>query len=334
MSDGIRPAEYFAAYKYLPVCAKDTSTEDYIVIPKGRIVAAISSEDSSVTGGMTYPASSGTIYTGTQASELGGAAMTTTIDNSFFGYQDNICGLLVFANGGTAYSGFYDTNDGAAYAGTLKNDGTAAVANDAFNLPVNAPIGVAYHDWYQDIRGKYLNYQMWPDGGGVLTDYLVEIPYVKVDTSGSYSGVMPTAQNSDYTHQNAWRTINEKWAYLTVDATNSDVFRNGVFVAPDLIGNYVIQGGASSMTQTVTPQTVGKIIAIDNRYPKGGLDDVQTYPGSGMSGTQTAGIPKFLFDFVYYCITQGVGTAPTVEGVYDAIRSGAFGTVRIQLHVS
>jgi hypothetical protein len=64
------------------------------------------------------------------------------------------------------------------------------------------------------------------------------------------------------------------------------------------------------------------------------LEDVQTYPRSGMPGTQTAGMPKFLFDFVYDCILIGKGSAPTVEGIYDAIRAGDFGLVRIQLLVS
>jgi len=329
-SEGIRPAEYFGVYKYLPVAMEDVTSEDWIVIPKGRIVAAVSSEDSSVTGRLTYPNSSGSIYIGHAASELGGAAISVSIDESFFGYSEFICGLLVPANGGSVCSGFYTADD--VTAGTLMSNGVVAVAGSGCTLPANAPIGVAYHDWYQDLTGRYLNYRMHSDGGHVLTDWYVEVPYVKVSNS-AYSGVDPRYDNT-YAGGNTWKDINEKFAYLAVDTVNSDVFRTGVFVTSDLIGNYKIQGGASALTQSKTVQTVGKILAIDNRFPKGGMEDVLTYPRSGMPGTQTAGLPKYLFDFVYDCIRIGQGTAPTIEGVYNAVREGAFGLARIQLLVS
>jgi len=327
-SEGVRPAEYYGVYKYLPVGFEDVTSEDYVVIPKGRIVAALTTEDGA--SGMFYPNSSGSIAIGHQASELGGASMTVSIDNSFWGYSEFITGLLVPANGGAICSGFYSADD--VTAATILSNGNLAAAGNACTLPANAPIGVAFHDWYQDINGKYLNYRMHADGGHVLTDWYVEVPYVKVSNS-VYSGVNPQYQNT-YANLLTWRDINKKYAYLTVDTVNSDVFRTGCLVQSDLIGNYKIQGGASALTQGLTAQTVGKILAIDNRFPKGGMDDVLTYPRSGMPGTQTAGIPKYLFDFVYDCIRIGQGTAPTVEGVYNAVRLGAFGLVRIQLLVS
>jgi hypothetical protein len=72
--------------------------------------------------------------------------------------------------------------------------------------------------------------------------------------------------------------------------------------------------------------------------PKWGLEDVLTYPRSGMPGSQTAGMIKVLFDFAYYCLKigpyGGAGTAPTIEQVYYAIRQGWFGLARIQLLIS
>jgi len=327
-SEGIRPAEYFAVHKYLPVAMMDITTEDWVVIPKGRIVGSISTEDSSI---IAYPSSSGTIYTGHSATELGADAMSGYIDNSLYGYDDFIVGALVPANGGNICSGFYSADD--VTAATIKSTGAIAAAGDAINIAANAPIGVAFHDIYQDIRGKYLNYRAHADGQAILTDWYVEVPYVKVSDAGSYSGVNPQYANT-YANQVTWRNVNKTYTYLSIDVNNSDVFRTGVFVEPDLIGNYKIQGGASSLSQSKTVQTVGKILAIDNRFPKGGLEDVQTYPRSGMPGTQTAGLPKFLYDFVYQCIYIGTGTAPTIEGVYDAVRGGSFGLARIQLLVS
>jgi hypothetical protein len=349
-SEGIRPAEYYAPYKYLPVQLQDVTTEDWVVMPKGRIVAALSTEDTTPLSGIVYPSSTGYINVGISAPELDSAKINAQIDNDYYGYDMHINGLLVPCNGGATMSGFYTADDATAL--TMTNTGAVAVASGAFVLPANCPIGVVYHDWYQDIRGKWLNYRMHADGGHVLTDWYVEIPYVKVSDTGSYSGVDPEYHPTtvgDYANLIKWRTVNKQYTYLTVNVNDSEVFRNGVLVMSDLIGNYKLQpaatfsaaasgiiGGAaaSAYNNIITNQTVGKILAIDNRFPKDMLEDVQTYPRSGMPGTQTAGMPKFLFDFVYDCINIGTGTAPTVEGIYDAIRGGSFGLVRIQLLVS
>jgi len=328
--EGIRPPEYYGVYKYLPVGFQDVNTQDYVVIPKGRIVSALSCEDTTVSGIIGYPSSSGSIYTGFAAPEAGGAAITSKVDNAFFGYEQHITGLLVPANGGTTCSGFYTADDVAAK--TITNQGEYAAASGAFVLPANAPIGVAFHDWYQDIRGKYLNYRMHPDGGHVLTDWCVEVPYIKVASTGEMSGVTPKFVNNSYASAVTYREINKIFTYLSVAST--DVFKNGVFVTSDLIGNYAIQGEADALSQNKTVQTVGKVIAIDNRWPKDMLHEVATYPRSGMPGTQTAGLPKMLFDFIYYTVLAGVGTAPTVEEIYNYARSGTFGLVRIQLLVS
>lgn len=345
-SEGIRPAEYYAPYKYLPVQLQDVNTEDYVVIPKGRIVAALSTFDSTPLSGIVTPSATGYINIGKDAPELGSNLITAQIDDAYFGYDIHIAGLLVPCNGGAVMSGYYTTYD--VTAETITVSGGYATASGAFVLPANAPVGVVFHDWYQDIRGKWLNYRMHSDGGHVLTDWYVEIPYVVVDGVGSvYSGVDPQFTTANYANLNTWYEINKQYTYLTVEQT--DTLRNGMFVMSDLIGNYKLQaaasfaagasglvGGAavSAYNNIKTNQTVGKILAIDNRFPKDMLEDVQTYPRSGMPGTQTAGMPKFLFDFVYDCIRIGTGTAPTVEGVYDAIRGGSFGLVRIQLLVS
>lgn len=345
-SEGVRPAAYYGVNKYLPVQLYDVTTEDYVVIPKGRIVGALSTEDSTPVSGIVYPSSSGSVNVGFEPSELGSDLITAAIDDDYFGYDMHINGLLVPCNGGVAATGYYTSED--VTAGTITSSGILATAGQQVTVPQTCPIGVVYHDWYQDIRGKYLNYEMHPDGGHVLTDWFVEVPYVKVSDTGSYSGVNPQYDNTS-AKNTTWYDVNSKFTYLTVNVNDSDVFRNGVFVSSDLIGNYKIQEAASfaagasglvngaavsAYNNIATNQTVGKIIEIDNRWPKDGLEDVQTYPRSGMPGTQTAGMPKFLFDFVYECIRIGTGSAPTVEGVYDAIRSGAFGVARIQLLVS
>ena len=344
-SEGIRPAAYYAPYKYLPVGFQDIATEDWVVIPKGRIVSAVGAADSTPISGIVYPSSSGYINVGKAAPELGSSLIKAQIDHDFFGYDMNITSLLVPCNGGTISSGYYTADDVSAE--TIVASGGYATASGAFILPANAPIGVVYHDWYQDVRGKWLNYKMHRDGGHILTDWFVEVPYIKKQNTLATSGYWPRWQNHDYAAQLLWKDVNDKFTYLSVDG-DTDTFTAGTYVVSDLIGNYKLQGaptlldgsglavttGFGAFNMPATNQTVGKILEIDNRFPKAGLEDVQTYPRSGMPGTQTAGLPKFLFDFAYECLRIGGGSAPTVEAVYNAVRNGTFGLVRIQLLVS
>ena len=326
VSEGVRPAEYFAPFKYLPALQQDVTTEDYIVIPKGRIVSSVTTEDTQPSGGMIYPSGDGSIHT--FRSQVDDSFKTASIDNSYFGYDDYITNLLVPANGGNLSSIYYTAADVAAY--TTHISGGYANAGEEFYLPANYPVGVAFHDWYQDIRGKYLNYRMWPDGGHVLCDWYIEVPYVKTTVGGSStplgSGVTPVATNASYASWLANFAVNKKFTYLEVN-WDTDTFKPGVLVGPDLIGNYNIVG-----TGDWTVQTIGRIVGIDNRFPKSGLADVQTYPGSRMPGTQTAGLPSFLFEFVVACQTL-TGTVPTVEEVIGYVRAGFYGVVRIQLHI-
>ena len=342
-SEGIRPAEYYAPYKYLPAQLQDVNTEDYIVLPKGRIVSALSTEDSTPLSGIVYPTSSGSILIGYPAAEYGTSRITVSIDNSFFGYSEWINGLLVPCNGGTDYSGYYTSTD--VDADTLATSGYAQ-ASGAFNLPANAPIGVVYHDWYQDIRGKWLNYTIHPDGGHVLTDWYIEVPYIKTHgQGGALNAVRPQYQNATYSNLTTYFNVNKQFTYL--DIGSGETFRNGLFVQSDLIGNYKMQAAPSLLdgsglavtgytvyNQPKTTQTVGKILAIDNRFPKGSLEDVLTYPRSGMPGSQTAGMAKVLFDFAYQCVYLGTGTAPSIQEIYNYIRQGKFGMARIQLLIS
>ena len=349
-SEGIRPAEYYAPYRYMPVGFKDVNTEDYVVLPKGRIVAAISTEDISSYSGIMYESGLLTNQSiGFAATEMGGAVIRTSQDG-FFGYSDFTTNLLVLANGGTYSSGFYSADD--VLASTISPSGILAVASGAYTTISNAPIGVVFHDWYQDIRGRNLNYQMHPEGGHVLTDWYVEVPYIKATDAGTATGCSPRFVTNDYASQVNWFPVNKMYTYLSVNEGEEASFRDGFFVQSDLIGNYKVQAamsitntsgwtgftGDTAVTRVKTVQTVGKILSIDNRFPKGSLEDVLTYPGSGMPGSQTAGMPKVLFDFAYQCLKIGVfhgaATAPTIEDVYNAIRAGFFGLARIQLLIS
>ena len=73
MSDGVRPAFPLMPYRHLPESFMDINTQDWVVIPKGRIVSAITSNDGDLGDGLEY-----------------------------FGVPKGIMGLIVPANGGAA----------------------------------------------------------------------------------------------------------------------------------------------------------------------------------------------------------------------------------------
>jgi hypothetical protein len=350
-SEGIRPAEYMGVYKFLPVAFQDVNTEDWVVIPKGRIVSSIGPFESATTiSGLVHPASSGSIPIANSGDYMGtgtGGLIRASIDNSYFGYDEHICGLMVPANGGSGtFNYFYSADD--VTANTRIASGGRASASGAYAQAANIPIGVAFSDVYQDIRGEYLNYRMHPDGQHFLTDWYVEVPFVDYRSTGAANAYNPSPSNSNNPNYGMWRIINKQFTYLSFDST-SDTVHPGAFVCPDGIGNYKMQGAptftvaGNSGTVTMvggaynyakTAQTVGKLIALDTRMPKDMLEDVLTYPRSGMPGSQTAGMIKNLFDFAYYVLATGSGSAPTVDAIWTAIRQGVFGLARIQLLVS
>ncbi|MCK9429428.1 MAG: hypothetical protein M0R17_05450 [Candidatus Omnitrophica bacterium] len=350
-SEGVRPAEYMGVYKYLPVEFQDVNTEDWVVLQKGRIVSALGMNSTSPSG-IPAPQGSGYIPIGISGDYMGtgtGATIVVSDDTSFFGYEEHIVNLLVPANGGsgtiTRYYSADDVTAGTRVAGTF----AAATASGAVSFAANIPIGVAFHDIYQDIRGKYLNYRMHPDGQHILTDWYVEVPFVNSVSTGDAATFSGVPLNASVNTWGRWRELNKQFTYLSFDSssTNYSVIP-GALICPDIQGNYSLQNKTTTMlaganvavsgfvsTQgIVTSQTVGKLIALDSRFPKDDLEDVLTYPRSGMPGSQTGGIIKNLFDFVYYCLYIGNGTAPTIEAIYNGIRSGVFGLARIQLHVS
>lgn len=327
VSEGIRPAEYFAVYKYLPVMEKDITHEDYTVIPKGRILASLSVYDTTPAGGIKPVGQSGMLYG--YNDQVNGGVGGYSQDGSYFGYDDYITNLIIPANGGNATNLYYTSLD--VDAGTLSASGTYVTAGQALPVPANAPVGVAFHDWFQDIRGKYLNYRMWPDGGHILTDWYVEVPYV-IEASGVACSVRALAGDT-YARREAFRSVSSQYAYMTID-NQTEVLKPGMYVKSDAIGNYMPQDVAASvLTSTMTVQTVGKVIGIDTRFPKSALNDVQTYPGSRMPGTQTAGLPSFLFEFLV-ATEAANGNTPTLDQILGLVTSGKYGIARIQLLVS
>lgn len=344
-SEGERPADAFYPYKCLPTMFIDVETEDAVVIPKGTIVSALTNmTDITVTPSGIPPVSSeGTIPVFQDATTAGGTIVTASIDSSFFGYTDAIAALLVPANGGVQTRIPYSADD--VTVATFTCSGlvvTAAMAADPASnyclVEPNMPIGIAYGDVYQDIRGRNLNYQLW-DYWGILCDYYIEVPYVDFDNvtnwvSGYLDHVDEQIVNMNTTNCAGYLGTWKTHAFMYFDSSDTRAAQAGQLVQSDMHGKFIPQaGGSTSLTSAFTAQTVGKLILTDSRFPKDMLEVVDTYPGSLMPGTETGGLPAALFNFVRDSMFSIAGSYPTISEIVAQVQAGYYGLARIQLNI-
>jgi len=342
-SEGIRPADAFYPYKCLPAMFIDTELQDAVVIPKGTIVSLLTSQSNSSVSpsGITEVGSSGVIPVFEDARSTQSAIITTNIDDGYWGYPDAVAGLLVPANGGVQSRIPYSADD--ATVGTFTCSGlvvTAAMgANPESNyclVDANMPVGIAFGDVYQDIRGKYINYQIW-EIWGILCDFYIEVPYVDINNvttfaSGYMQLVSEHAYNLNATNDAGYIATWKQHAFMYIDGTGGQFDgQAGQLVCPDINGKFIPQGATA--TTAATAQTVGKLILVDSRYPKDMLELVDTYPGSQMPGTETGGLPATLFNFVRDSEFGIQGVYPTIDNIVDYVQAGNYGLARIQLNI-
>ena len=439
VSEGVRLAEIFYPWRYLPVLREDASTNDYIVMNKGTIVSAITNQNyisplpgTLGVGEMVGPGISqtpieflmaaantaqtfvhnlgNTDYTvvfydgagvaGTVIAEsnanltivkgamsvvvtYNGAAATDVVlvtpagvsmqsfrdqveddgtmvyvDNreAISGLGDHVQGLLVPANGGTISCFNMSALD--VTAGTFSYDETTGLATATTNhyVPANIPIGVAFQTMFQDIRGRYINYEQH-GFYSVLTDWFVEVPYVNAaayldsfcatsgttltyvkDTSGGtyFDGAATT--HAGYLAVNKTRQFmyfNAPVAALETPLQDEEAAVAGQYVMSDAYGHFIPQGTSESLTLTTakTCQTVGKLVVTDNHFPKDSLQAVDTYPGSEVPGTETRGVPDHLYFFAKEALAA-MGETYTPAAILTAIEAGYFGLARINLDIS
>jgi len=444
-SDGIRPHFPMVPLRYLDVKFQDINTEQYVVIPKGRIISAITvqnpvagdvlnisgkavvdaevlhtvtaGEDATVTftlatdqkpviagtititdgtetftddgegvldgsstgtGTINYTTGaisitfavapgedavisadyqyvpSGVVYTGTIDQIDGVTPLSLGADDSYYGISRDICGIMVPANGGFDRTITYDASDVAAgvpnYLGS-----TAVVAVDGtYVLPANAPIGVAMYDVYQDIRGAFLNYELWKSYG-LLAEQYIKLPFVDfgvllqlfptltfVNRAAGATGYKVRTATFSSTADAGYLAAENKYSFLYLDSIGSSYAGlSGQYLCSDLRGNWVPQGAAVdshtgiALNTDKNIQTVGRLLYVDTRFPKDLMDVVETAYGQRVGGTGTEGIPENLYDFVYtvlvasgYAFTAGKDPAKDVK---ELVQAGAFGYAYIQL---
>ena len=348
---GMRPVGAFYPWKYLPVQFQDTETGDWLVLVKGRIVSLITNQTlaasgetntaTGISGGIPDITSSGTILVYNDATTAAATFTALNIDDSYWGYHDSAAGLLVPANAGVAARYTYSADD--ATAGTTKPDTTLVAQNgDTVNLPANIPAGIVFTDVFQDIRGKNLNYDLWASIYGILCDGLIVAPFCDYgdttpQSTATFAATIVASTSSasgiSATDDAGYNAVYRKHTFFYFDST-ADVMsgQSGKALRADSYGQFVAQGTEASMTRTTaaTEQTIGHLLYTDSRYPKDGIESVDTYYSSGLMGTETGGLPALLYNFAYDAM-GGMSLTRSISEVVDMVQAGVFGLAYIQI---
>ena len=306
-SDGIRPAFPLMPYKGMNGWGfQDVTTEDQVVIPKGRIVSAITA-NSTLGSGDTY-----------------------------YGVGKGVMGLITPCNGGADrdISGKYTDEASCEAAGGVW-DGSCTLV-----LSANAPIGVAEHDVYENIGGASLNYDGRNKNWGVVAHQLIKVPAVDVNAWATFADAV--AKDGDFADVGdvtavgpSYLACELKYSFYTYDGNVTTEGQAGNLLKSDAYGNYMEAGA------TVNNQVVGRLMGVDFRFNKDLLDTVQSKwednAAYKTAGTGTMGVPQFLYDFAYAAIDGGDGAwvtgedpAVTIKAMVDA---GVFGEAWILINI-
>jgi len=183
MSPGVAPAYPAVPYKYLPVNFQDVNTQDWVVMPKGRLASMVLSTNTA------WDADWQTGNMGGIKDDAGNFGAITVGDDSYYGVSKNIKGLLVPCNGGNKVTYDYGADDALTVPSADSPGSMVAASGDSFDLGANAPVGAMEHDVYQDIRGANLNYDMRNKNWGVLAQQFIKIPCIDVGAWNSFSAI-------------------------------------------------------------------------------------------------------------------------------------------------
>jgi hypothetical protein len=359
-SDGLRPHMPTVPLKFLDVKYQDITTEQYVVIPKGRIVSAITAMNEVAAADALNLSTDTDVPVGTVNQIDGSTPLVVGADSSYYGYSRDIAGLLVPANGGIDRVITYDATDVSAYVPNAISNAVVA-AGETYTLPANAPIGIAFQDVYQDIRGAHLNYEMWKSYG-ILSDrhlklFFVDFGILKAETGIDFTAVDAVDKSGYKTAtvigagDEGYAAVENKYSFLYFDSTaatgNVHAAVSGQLLKSDLYGNWVPQGAAEAtldhslidLSATRNAQTVGRLLYCDTRYPKDLLETVETPWGRPTSGSGTEGLTDNLFDFIVtilnakgFSFVDGAGDPKdAAKFAIELVQAGAFGYAHIQL---
>ncbi len=331
VSEGFSPAMAVLPYKLLPIQVIDQVSDEGVVLVKGTIVSLLTNQTTvslTVTpSGIPVPQVSGEIQVAPNAETsdqpLAPAVdwINANIDDDFFGYEQSIIGLLVPANGGASANHRYSGLD--TVTATFADENTTPLT-----IGANMPVGVVYQDVYQDIRGFNLNYEMHTAVGFAARGFIT-VPFV--DTNALTEATVGTdldTETATLDTATPYYKVHRKYAFFAFDGSGGGGAAGQVLSA-DKKGKFEPQGTGTGTARTA--QSVALLKASDSRFPKDLVATVQTYPGSKVTGTDTAGVPSMLYHFASDVLLAANGTKPTASAVLAAVQVGKFGLARMNL---
>lgn len=282
----------------LPSTSIDYDSETPIVMCPGTIVSVIPINDArAYTADSAY---AGILANGIQNVSIGtdGTTLTKSID---YMYAKSVSGLITPANGGTETSDSYTDNCGKYGIITLSGE-AATSTSEAYVRTANVPMGIVLSNVYADIRERYLNYEprQANQGHAVSRAGTLTIPYVGVygGSSGDRTTVLTQIRASlNPKHVYAW--FNES-DLATINARVA----SGAFLQPDTVGKFTYSASADA-------QRFAKVLETRNRGPLDMDPMIDTLGGSGMKGTDTAGLRAREYDFVKKVLSCSTVAAST-----------------------
>jgi hypothetical protein len=227
----------------------------------------------------------------------------------------------------------YTLND--VNMGRILPDGTALTSANYsayhVDLNVNTPVGVVMDDIYVDYRGQFLNYQ--PEGKIVTNIYKqMEVVYPFVDLTAYTANYALAGGTHDF--GDIKPSLDALWRYFWAPKAS---MVNGTDIIGDSVGNPTVD--QTTYNDTVPhhilheQQTVGMLDGVNSKQPHSLNDITDTPYGSGITGTDTAGVEAELFWFVHAVLTLGANVSPTAANILTAIRAGHFGFATLWINI-
>ena len=313
-----------------------------VVISKGTIVAVDSIKNSA-----TYSSNgsndehgitpSGIVRVGT---DVFGNPISAGVNDEGVGYGTTLNGgFVTIANGGVAVNDKYTQTD--VDEGVYKQDGSLAAVDDDYARGANIPVGIALNNMFIDDKGKVYNYSTQIlELNTIQTDMYVTFPFVNTGAGITLDKFSLSQSGGDQTFGAAYSAVKNDFNYLWGDLSG---VKSGTYVSSDFNGKFVIQDKTNQLTVSKNVQTVGKLVLMDNIYPKEKLSEVITYgqvtgdptwQGLGVTGSDLNGIPVTLYILAWKILQAQTSSTPTLGDIQSAIEAGAFGYAKINLHVS
>jgi hypothetical protein len=286
VSEGVRPAQHFQVPDYLPLMRYDNRAQDFKVLSHGKVVA-VDSDNYVVPAGLLLDI---------EAAQAAGDFSTVVNKYSSLDVANgirNAAGELVTENEAVVASFFTDADATETLIKTVSLPlGIAAM--DAY-VANGAGYGPGYHaGMSQDYT--YKNYSM-QQGVTILTKYFIELPVVSNVNQVLFPGMAVFEGTPSI---NGIVTFNARSNFASLGALALSTFTSTTpnsATDAELLAEF---NRVIGYTNKLAGRYLGKIMFIDDKWPKGYLQYVRTWEAGVVNtidkspGTPTDGLPDML----------------------------------------